>query len=58
VAAYVKAIRPDIKIIGVQTIDSDAMARSIKAGERVTLTDVGLFSDGTAVRWWARKPSA
>jgi len=50
VAAYVKAIRPDIKIIGVQTIDSDAMARSIKAGERVTLADVGLFSDGTAVR--------
>ncbi|MBY0557282.1 MAG: threonine ammonia-lyase, biosynthetic [Burkholderiaceae bacterium] len=50
VAAYVKAIRPDIKIIGVQTLDSDAMARSIKAGERVTLTDVGLFSDGTAVR--------
>jgi threonine dehydratase len=50
VAAYVKAIRPDIKIIGVQTLDSDAMARSIKAGERVTLADVGLFSDGTAVR--------
>jgi threonine dehydratase len=50
VAAYVKQIRPDIKIIGVQTLDSDAMARSLKAGERVTLTDVGLFSDGTAVR--------
>jgi threonine dehydratase len=50
VAAYVKAIRPDIKIIGVQSIDSDAMARSLKAGERVTLPDVGLFADGTAVR--------
>jgi threonine dehydratase len=50
VAAYVKAIRPDIKVIGVQTLDSDAMARSLKAGERVTLPDVGLFSDGTAVR--------
>ncbi len=50
VAAYVKAVRPDIKIIGVQTTDSDAMARSIKAGKRVTLTDVGLFSDGTAVK--------
>ncbi len=50
VAAYVKQIRPDIKIIGVQTLDSDAMAKSLKAGERVTLTDVGLFSDGTAVR--------
>jgi threonine dehydratase len=50
VAAYVKAVRPDIKIIGVQTTDSDAMARSLKAGRRVTLTDVGLFSDGTAVK--------
>jgi threonine dehydratase len=50
IGAYVKAIRPDIRIIGVQTIDSDAMARSLKAGKRVTLTDVGLFSDGTAVR--------
>lgn len=50
IGAYVKAIRPDIKIIGVQTNDSDAMARSLKAGQRVTLSDVGLFSDGTAVR--------
>ena len=50
VSAYVKAVRPDIKIIGVQTTDSDAMARSLKAGKRVTLTDVGLFSDGTAVK--------
>ncbi|MFJ3059065.1 threonine ammonia-lyase, biosynthetic [Herbaspirillum sp. NPDC087042] len=50
VASYVKAVRPDIKIIGVQTTDSDAMARSIKAGRRVALPDVGLFSDGTAVK--------
>ncbi len=50
VAAYVKQVRPDIKIIGVQTTDSDAMARSLKAKKRVTLNDVGLFSDGTAVK--------
>jgi threonine dehydratase len=50
IAAYVKAVRPEIKVIGVQTTDSDAMARSLKAGRRVTLTDVGLFSDGTAVK--------
>jgi threonine dehydratase len=43
-------VRPDIRIIGVQTSDSAAMARSLKAGERITLADVGLFSDGTAVR--------
>ena len=50
VAAYIKAVRPEIKVIGVQTTDSDAMARSVKAGRRVTLPDVGLFSDGTAVK--------
>lgn len=50
VSTYVKQIRPDIKIIGVQSVDSDAMARSLKAGHRVALDDVGLFSDGTAVK--------
>ncbi|MCX8115977.1 MAG: threonine ammonia-lyase, biosynthetic, partial [Burkholderiaceae bacterium] len=50
VAAYVKALHPEIKVIGVQTKDSDAMARSLEAGRRVQLHDVGLFSDGTAVR--------
>ena len=50
VAAYVKALRPEIRVIGVQTVDSDAMVRSVRSGERVTLHDVGLFSDGTAVK--------
>jgi len=50
VAAYIKAVRPEIKVIGVQTVDSDAMTRSVRAGERVTLSDVGLFADGTAVK--------
>ncbi|MDP3824481.1 MAG: threonine ammonia-lyase, biosynthetic [Burkholderiales bacterium] len=50
VAAYIKAVRPEIKVIGVQTIDSDAMLRSVRAGKRVTLNDVGLFADGTAVK--------
>ncbi|MBL8342790.1 MAG: threonine ammonia-lyase, biosynthetic [Rubrivivax sp.] len=50
VAAYVKALRPEIRVIGVQTVDSDAMLRSVRAGKRVTLSDVGLFSDGTAVK--------
>jgi threonine dehydratase len=50
VAAYVKAVRPEIKIIGVQMADSDAMVRSVKAGERIPLHDVGLFADGTAVK--------
>lgn len=50
VAAYIKSVRPEIKIIGVQMNDSDAMLRSVRAGKRVTLGDVGLFSDGTAVK--------
>ena len=50
VAAYIKAVRPGIKVIGVQTTDSDAMLRSVRAGKRVQLTDVGLFADGTAVK--------
>ena len=50
IATYLKALHPDTKVIGVQTADSDAMARSIEAGERVELDPVGLFSDGTAVK--------
>jgi threonine dehydratase len=50
VAAYVKALRPEVRVIGVQTEDSDAMARSLAEREAVELRDVGLFSDGTAVR--------
>jgi len=50
VAACIKAIRPEVKVIGVQTEDSDAMARSVAAGRRVQLAEVGLFSDGTAVK--------
>jgi len=50
IAAYVKQIRPEVRIVGVQMVDSDAMARSVEAGERVLLSEVGLFSDGTAVK--------
>lgn len=50
VAAYIKNIRPQIKVIGVQTHDSNAMYQSIQAGKVLNLNDVGLFSDGTAVK--------
>ena len=50
VANYIKAVRPEIKVIGVQMTDSDAMMRSVAASKRITLADVGLFSDGTAVK--------
>jgi len=50
IAAYVKRLRPEIKIIGVEPIEADTMAQSLKAGERVRLSQVGLFADGVAVR--------
>jgi threonine dehydratase len=50
VANYIKAVRPEIKVIGVQMNDSDAMTQSVAAHKRITLSDVGLFSDGTAVK--------
>ena len=50
IAAYVKRVRPEVKVIGVQPEDSDAMARSIAAGRRVKLAHVGLFADGVAVK--------
>lgn len=50
VAAYIKRLRPDIRIIGVETVDADAMTRSLAAGCRIQLEQVGLFADGAAVK--------
>jgi threonine dehydratase len=50
IAVYVKALRPEIKIIGVEPADADAMYRSLKKKERVLLAQVGLFADGVAVK--------
>ena len=51
VAAYVKRLRPETKIIGVETFDADAMKQSLEAGKRVRLKQVGLFADGAAVKY-------
>jgi threonine dehydratase len=50
IAAYVKQVRPEIRIIGVEANDADAMSQSLKSGKRVTLDQVGLFADGAAVK--------
>jgi len=50
IAAYVKRLRPEIKVIGVEPEDADAMHRSLKTGRRVKLAQVGLFADGVAVK--------
>ncbi len=51
VAAYIKRLRPETKIIGVEAIDADAMTQSLHAGKRVRLKQVGLFADGAAVKY-------
>ncbi len=50
IAVYIKSLRPDIKVIGVEPEEADAMDRSLKAGRRITLDHVGIFADGVAVR--------
>ena len=50
VAAYVKRLRPEIKVIGVEASDADAMSQSLARGHRVRLNQVGLFADGAAVK--------
>jgi threonine dehydratase len=50
IASYVKAIRPDITIVGVEPEDSNVMQASVRQGERVILPHVGIFADGVAVK--------
>ena len=50
IASYIKSLRPDIRVIGVEPFEADAMYQSLAAGRRVTLDHVGLFADGVAVR--------
>ena len=57
IASYVKRIaEPRTKVIGVETHDGDAMERSLEDGQRVTLGEVGPFSDGTAVKLVGAEP--
>jgi threonine dehydratase len=50
IAACIKSIRPEVRIIGVEPEDADAMARSLRAGRRIRLQHAGIFADGVAVR--------
>lgn len=56
IAAYIKQLRPEIKIIGVEANDADAMTQSLKIGKRVMLDQVGLFADGAAVKQVGEEP--
>jgi len=55
IAAYVKRLRPEVKVIGVQPEDANAMYRSLREGRRVKLAHVGLFADGVAVKQVGRE---
>jgi threonine dehydratase len=50
IAGYIKALRPDVRIVGVEPFEADAMYQSLAAGRRVRLDHVGIFADGVAVR--------
>ena len=50
IGAYVKSVIPEVQVIGVEPVDSDAMNRAVKAGKPVSLENPGLFADGVAVR--------
>ncbi len=50
IAGYFKTLMPEVRVIGVEPFDSDAMYQSLAAGHRVELDHVGIFADGTAVR--------
>lgn len=50
IAQFAKTLKPDVRIIGVEPDDSNAMQRSLAAGKRLTLDHVGVFADGVAVK--------
>lgn len=57
ICEYVKRIgSPNTQVIGVETVDGDAMEKSLSKGERITLAEVGPFSDGTAVKIVGKEP--
>src|SRR3989449_2875745 len=55
IAAYVKRVRPSIRVVGVEPVDAAAMTQSLKKGRRVKLEHVGLFADGVAVKQVGRE---
>lgn len=56
VAACIKSLRPDIKIIGVEPADAPSMYEALKQGRRIKLDQVGIFADGVAVRQVGKEP--
>jgi threonine dehydratase len=49
-SVYLKQLRPEIRIVGVEAEEAAGFDAAMKAGELVTLDEVGLFADGCAVK--------
>ena len=56
IAAAVKSLRPEIKVIGVEPDEASCMYEALKRGRRITLKQVGIFADGVAVRQAGKEP--
>ncbi|MBS3963132.1 MAG: threonine ammonia-lyase, biosynthetic [Methylomonas sp.] len=56
IAAYVKFVRPEVKVIAVEPDDADCLNQALRAGQRVVLKQVGLFADGVAVKQVGEEP--
>lgn len=56
IAAYIKLLRPEIKVIGVEPVDAPCMYEALQKGRRVVLKEVGIFADGVAVRQVGKEP--
>lgn len=56
VAAYIKYVRPEIKVIGVEPEDAACLKAALEKGRRVTLPQVGIFADGVAVAKIGKEP--
>lgn len=50
IGAFIKFLRPETKVIGVEPDDAASMSAALAANERVSLARVGIFADGVAVR--------
>ncbi len=55
-AAYIKYVRPGIKVYAVEPEDAACLDAAMKAGERVVLPEVGIFADGVAVAQIGEEP--
>ncbi len=54
-ATFIKYLRPEVKVIGVEAADSACFAAAMQKNRRVVLSQVGLFADGVAVKQMGRE---